>query len=101
MRIARGDNDHDDRLSGLNDEHECVPGGRSLPWSAGTKQRAHQNAEIVARNMNEITFVNVFADTQPCAAHAAAFENMREAAFDDLAAFGLARQKWRAIPYER
>jgi hypothetical protein len=36
-------------------------------------QRAHQNAEIVARNMNEVSLVDVFTTAKPCAAHAAAF----------------------------
>ena len=88
LRITRGgnDNDNDNCLGGLNDDHECVPGGRTLPWSADAKQRTHQNTKIVDCNMNEVSLVDVFTTAKPCAAHAAAFENMREAALNDLAA---------------
>src|ERR1700730_5623582 len=37
-------------------------------------------------NMNELTLVDVFTTAKPCAAHAAAFENMSEAALNHLPA---------------
>lgn len=71
----------------MNDEQEGVSDSCSLLRNAGSEQCAHQNAEIVASDMNEVLFVDVFPATQPRAAHAAALENMCEAALDDLAAF--------------
>jgi len=61
--------------------------GRLQPPSwCRPKQRAHQNAEIVASNMNKVSLADVFTTAKPCAAHAAALENMSEAALDHLAA---------------
>ena len=76
-----------DALGGLDDEQERKSDIGGLPRRAGSKQSAHQNAEIVARDMNEISFMDVFTAAQPRAAHAAALQDMGEAAFDDLAAF--------------
>ena len=36
--------------------------------------------------MDEISLVNIFAAPQPCPAHATPFQDMSEAAFDDLTA---------------
>lgn len=47
----------------------------------------HQNTEIERRDMDQISFVNVFATTLPCPAHAAVIEHVRENAFDHLAKF--------------
>src|SRR5208337_2503718 len=94
------------RIGGLDDEQERKSDVGGLPRRAGSKQFAHQNAEIVARDMNEVSFVNVFAAVQPCSAHPATLQDMGEAAFDDLAAFahGLpadARLQPIAIPIDR
>jgi predicted transposase YbfD/YdcC len=69
--------------------------GRRLPRTPhleiGLKQvfpaLAKENSEIVARDMDEVSLVDVFPATQPRAAHAAALQNMREAALHNLAAF--------------
>jgi hypothetical protein len=74
-------------ISAAWDDEERESDVCSLPRRAGSEQRTHHNAEIVARNKNEISVVNIFATAQPGSAHAAALHDMSEAAFDDLAAF--------------
>ena len=58
--------------------------GQELPWGAGTDQEPHDQAEIVAGDVDEVAFVQVLAAAQPGAAHAAAVEGQGEAAFDQL-----------------
>jgi hypothetical protein len=72
--------------AGVNDEYEGVCEAGHLLRCAGAEQGAHQNAQIVAGNMDEISLVDIFAAPQPCAAHATPIEDMSEAAFDDLTA---------------
>src|SRR6516162_10190783 len=55
---------------------------RGAPWPC----RAHQHAEIEPGDMNQVALVNVLASAQPGAAHAAAIEDMGEAALDQFAA---------------
>src|SRR6202035_1626306 len=69
------------RLCGLNDDN------RVLLRGSGSEQGAHQNSEIVTRDMDEVSFVDVFPTAQPGTAHAATLQNMREAALHNLAAF--------------
>ena len=62
-------------------------GAPDRPIVPRSEQRTHQNAEIVARDVNEVAFVNIFATAQPCSAHAATLQDMGETALDDLATF--------------
>ena len=62
---------------------KAFPGGR-FPGRAGAEQSAHQDAEIVAGDMDEIALVDVLAAAQPCPAHATPFQDVSETALDDL-----------------
>src|SRR5208337_1045948 len=57
-----------------------------LPWGALTVERAHQHAEVEAGDMDQVALVDILASAQPGAAHAAAIEDMGEAALDQFAA---------------
>ena len=58
--------------------------GQELPWGAGTDQEPHDQAEIVAGDVDQIALVQVLAAAQPGPAHAAAVEGEGEAALDQL-----------------
>ena len=60
--------------------------GRELAWGAGADQEPHDQAEIVAGDVDEVAFVQVLAAAQPRTAHAAAVEGQGEAALDQLGA---------------
>ena len=62
-----------------------MPGHGPLPGS-GAAQQTHQEPEIVAGDMEKISFVNVLAAAQPGPPHAAAIKDMGEAPFDNLGA---------------
>ena len=53
-------------------------------WGAGASQQAHDQAEIVAGDMDEVAFLDIVATAQVGAAHTAAIESQGEAAFDDF-----------------
>jgi len=50
------------------------------------REGAHHHAEIEACDMDQVAFVDVLASAQPRPAHAAAIEDMGEAALDQFAA---------------
>ena len=58
--------------------------GQELPRRAGPDQEPHDQAEIVAGDVDEIALVQVLAAAQPSPAHAAAIEGEGEAALDQL-----------------
>ena len=57
---------------------------RRLSWSSGPDQQPHQDAEIVAGDVDQIALVNVFASAQPGPPHAASVEIMGEGPLDDF-----------------
>ena len=55
-----------------------------LPWGAGADQEPHDQAEIVAGDVDEVALVQVRAATQPRTAHATTIEGEGKAALDQL-----------------
>lgn len=56
------------------------------PRRSASRERAHQNAEIEAGDVDQIAFGDVLTAPKPGPAHAAAIERVSEAAFDQFAA---------------
>ncbi len=54
-----------------------------LPRCPGAGQQAHDQAEIVAGDVDQVALVDVLPPTQPAPSHAATAEHRGEAAFDD------------------
>ena len=64
----------------------AISARHGLPRGAGADQFAHQETQIVAGDMEQVSLVHVLAPAQPCPAHAAAIEVVRKGALDDLGA---------------
>src|SRR4051794_24077637 len=60
--------------------------GSRLSRSSGPDQQPHQDAEIVAGDVNQVALVNIVAPAQPGPAHAASVEIMGEGPLDDFRA---------------
>lgn len=61
---------------GLNDKQKGAQCTCGLPRRATSEQRAHQDAEIEAGDVDQIALVNIFRAAQPGAAHATAIEDI-------------------------
>src|ERR1700723_956418 len=70
----------------LQDENEGGAGLCALSGRPLTVERAHQDAEIEAGDMDQISLVHVLASAQPRPSHAAAIEDMGERTLDQFAA---------------
>ena len=88
--ILRDDEDHlsDQNGSSWRNKHAntAISARHGLPRGAGADQFAHQETQIVAGDMEQVSLVHVLAPAQPCPAHAAAIEVVRKGALDDLGA---------------
>ncbi len=68
---ADGRQQHQDRAIRQSDEqNEPFPSGHGPLRGAGADQQAHQEPEIMAGDMEKISFVNVLAAAQPGPPHA-------------------------------
>ena len=84
--VDGGDERKNDGGFCLDDENKKVCGLCGLPRRSLTVQRAHQDAEIEAGDMDQIALVQVFASAQPSPSHPAAIEDMGEGTLDQFAA---------------
>src|SRR5207344_3505114 len=69
---------------GADEEQIGEPTSRRLSWSSGPDQQPHQDAEIVAGDMDQIALVDILAPAQPGPPHAASVEIMGEGSLDDF-----------------
>ncbi len=58
--------------------------GSRLSWGSGPDQQPHQDAEIVAGDVDQITLVDILASAQPGPSHAASVEIVGERSLDDF-----------------
>jgi hypothetical protein len=58
--------------------------GQELPRGPRADQEAHDQPEVVAGDVHQVTLLEVLPTTQPGPAHAAAVEGQREAALAQL-----------------
>ena len=68
------------------DEQERPTGG-GLLRSSGADQQAHQDAEVVAGDVDQVAFVDVLTSSQPSPTQAAALQVVGEGSLDDLGSF--------------
>src|SRR4051794_25542985 len=86
---AVGDENHENGLVsgtvGCWEQDQKTPATRhGLFRGSGPDQQAHEQPEIVPRNVDQVALANVLATTQPSSPHAAALQSVGEGAFDDL-----------------
>src|SRR5512133_4061054 len=62
------------------------PAGGCLLWRSGADQQAHQDAEVVAGDVDQVALVDVLAPAQPSSPHAAALQIVGERSLGDLGA---------------
>ena len=88
--ILRDDEDDlsDQNGSSGRDKHEniAISARHGFPRGAGADQLAHQETQIVAGDVEQVSLVHVLAPAQPSPAHAAAIEGVGKGALDDLGA---------------
>ncbi len=85
--------DDEDDLSDRNgssghNKHEntAISARHGLARGAGADELAHQQREVVAGDVKQVSLVQVLAPAQPGPAHAAAIEGVGKGALDDLGA---------------
>ena len=87
LRACPSDEDHlsDQNGSSWRNKHAntAISARHGLPRGAGADQFAHQETQIVAGDMEQVSLVHVLAPAQPCPAHAAAIEVVRKGALDE------------------
>ena len=88
--ILRDDEDDlsDQNGSSGRNKHEntAISARHRFPRGAGADALAHQQREIVAGDVKQVSLVHVLAPAQPSSAHAAAIQVVGKGALDDLGA---------------
>ena len=76
---------------GGREQHEntAISARHGLARGAGADELAHQQREVVAGDVKQVSLVHVLAAPKPGPAHAAAIEVVGEGALDDLGASSL------------
>src|SRR5207344_1018800 len=69
---------------GADEEQIGEPTSRRLSWSSRPDQQPHQDAEIVAGDVDQIALMDILAPAQPGPAHAASVEIMGKGSLDDF-----------------
>ena len=67
-----------------NGDQKSSAAGGGLLRGAGADQGAHQDAEVVAGDVDQVALVDVLAPAQPGSPHAAALQVVSERSLDDL-----------------
>jgi hypothetical protein len=75
---GRGDKDDRHGLLGVEEEQISPRAGSRLFRGSGPDQQPHENAEIVAGDMDQIALVDILASAQPGPPHAASVERVGE-----------------------
>ena len=69
---------------GQNEQYDGITGARRPLRGAGADDLAHQQAQIVAGDMEEIALLDVLPAAQMGAPHAATIQDMGKRALEDL-----------------
>src|SRR5512134_3399833 len=86
-RFVEEENDDRQAVIAVIGEEERPAAGGGLLRSSGTDQQAHQDAEVVAGDVDQVAFVDVLTSSQPSPTQAAALQVVGEGSLDDRGSF--------------